>query len=95
MSFDNCPSGSSGLILGEIFGRNAGLTSVELVLFLFRELRFLESLLIPATEGDGNICGMGVALGIGVAAAEPSLGSMRGVGLPSCGASLGVAFLEP
>lgn len=40
------PSGSSGLMLGEIFGRSAGLTCTEVVL-----LRFL----LPRPRGLGSM----------------------------------------
>lgn len=39
MGVDVPPSGSSGLMLGEIFGRNAGLTCTEVVLLRVLPLR--------------------------------------------------------
>lgn len=61
------PSGSSGLILGEIFGLSAGLTRVELVLFLFLGLRAsLGSSFLPLVIVKAGLVGVDIASIIGL-----------------------------
>lgn len=59
------PSGSRGFMLGDIFGLNAGLTRLELTLFLFFELRAdLGSPLLPGAKA--GLVGEEIALIIGL-----------------------------
>lgn len=60
------PSGSKGLILGDILGRNAGLTCTELVLFRFllaRPVGF-ESIRLLATDPVGEASALNCGLGM-------------------------------
>lgn len=93
------PSGSSGFILGEILGLNAGLTSAELTLFLFLLFRAnFGSGFFAAPNAKAGLVGDAIALSAGLcfpdnaALAEgvlkgPSFGvflaDMRGVDSPS------------
>ena len=77
------PSGSRGLILGDIFGRRAGLTSVELTLFLFLVLR-------PAL-GSGRLPLPRARAGLIGEATAPSIG----LGLPDCAAPAEGVLIGP
>src|SRR4051812_18578111 len=69
-------------MLGEIFGRKAGLTSAELTLFLFLELRAtLESTLFPLVMPNPGLVGDETALSIGLGlpeSAAPAEGVLKG-----------------
>lgn len=61
------PSGKCGLMLGEILGLSAGLTSVELVLFLFLFIRpLLESAFLPPLTAKPGLVGEVRALSVGL-----------------------------
>lgn len=63
------PSGSRGFMLGEILGLRAGLTRLELTLFLFFELRAVfESALLPEAMEKAGLVGvdMGSSIGLGL-----------------------------
>ena len=67
VSVDLPPSGKSGLMLGEILGLSAGLTSVELVLFLFLFIRpLLESAFLPPLIAKLGLVGEVRALSVGL-----------------------------
>ena len=79
-------SGSSGLILGDIFGLNAGLTSADdVMLFLFFVLRpGFASTLLPIPVANAGLIGDAAALSIGLCfpyKAAPAEGVLNGVNL--------------
>lgn len=73
-------------MLGEIFGRNAGLTCTELVLFRFFAIRLLASVFLPGCEpmGDASpgLIGLWLAL-MGTLAWGRLSGVTRGVFFPA------------
>jgi len=82
------PSGSNGLMLGEIFGRNAGLTCTELALFRFllgRPAGF-ESNRLPTTDPVGEATAL--SCGLGMTELEALVSDALG------GPSLGVFFAD-
>jgi hypothetical protein len=60
------PAASIGLILGEIFGLNAGLTRLELTLPLFFALRPLASSFLPEVIEKAGLVGVDMASSIGL-----------------------------
>jgi hypothetical protein len=60
------PAASIGLILGEIFGLNAGLTRLELTLPLFFVLRPLASSFFPEVNENAGLVGVDIASSIGL-----------------------------
>lgn len=74
MSSETEPSGSKGLMLGEILGRKAGLTRVDVTLFRFLDGRAdLGSIFLLVPGKNAGLVGEEIALSIGL-----------GLGFPDC-----------
>ena len=60
------PSGSRGLMLGEILGLSAGLTRFELTLFRFLGLRAIFASLLPLVMVNAGLVGVDIGSSIGL-----------------------------
>lgn len=76
------PSGSKGFMLGEILGLNAGLTRLELTLFLFLGLRASFGSFLPLVIEKAGLVGVDMASSIGLGLADMEApGVLRGFNL--------------